>query len=234
MRKSKSENSLYYLELGDIYGSPFEMRGIRGETFDLNELPLMPIGLPTDDTKMAKIAYSFAQKCDKEKGIYLDIKGIKEEYIKWAREYGDEDGIGVQTEYALLYNSINKESQGNGSLMRCIPYMLLLNEKGFNDEEIFEMMREETTLTHPNKEVIEMNEVFYKIAKNKVINLQNINVTKIKYGKTAWIYYTAFIVIEALNKDFERIIDGFRYITALGGDTDTNCAIYGAIRGAWI
>jgi len=53
---------------------------------------------------------------------------------------------------------------------------------------------------------------------------------KLEFGQTVWIVYSLYIVIEAL-KQKRKFLTGFKYITSMGGDTDTNCTIYGAILG---
>ena len=56
-------------------------------------------------------------------------------------------------------------------------------------------------------------------------------VEKLHLGNTAWVIHSLYIVIEALKKK-RKFITGFKYIVSHGGDTDTNCAIFGAIFGA--
>jgi len=224
------EKSLFFLKEGDKYGSPYEERGLVGEKFNITKLPNKPEGKETDDSKMASIAFRYARS------DFFDIKAIKEEYIKWAKDEGADDGIGYQTEAALLGNFVDDKGQGNGSLMRCIPYMLLLHKKGYSLSSIREMMTAEASITHPNKEVLRLNFTFFLIALRGDLQplkfLPEEYKVKIKAGHSAWMYYTAFIVIEALKKNFKNHYQGFKYITSFGGDTDTNCAVYGAIRGA--
>ena len=55
--------------------------------------------------------------------------------------------------------------------------------------------------------------------------------SNIHFGDTAWVMHTLYIVIEAL-KHKRKFLTGFKYIVSKGGDTDTNCAIFGAIFGA--
>ena len=52
---------------------------------------------------------------------------------------------------------------------------------------------------------------------------------RLHYGNTAWVIHTLFIVLETLKREYD-FLDGFKYIVSQGGDTDTNCAIYGAIK----
>ena len=52
----------------------------------------------------------------------------------------------------------------------------------------------------------------------------------LRQGHSAWVIYTLHDVLEVLKMDLS-ILDGFKELVSRGGDTDTNCAIYGAIRG---
>jgi ADP-ribosylglycohydrolase len=44
------------------------------------------------------------------------------------------------------------------------------------------------------------------------------------------VIYTLYDVLDVLKMDLS-IHEGFKELVSRGGDTDTNCAIYGAIRG---
>ena len=56
-------------------------------------------------------------------------------YAKWAEEDGTADGIGIHTAGVLLRGKSDKSSQGNGVLMRVIPFGLRLVEEGMDFEE---------------------------------------------------------------------------------------------------
>ena len=55
-------------------------------------------------------------------------------------------------------------------------------------------------------------------------------VAKLKRGYSAWVIHTVYDVLEVLKMDL-GILEGFKELVSRGGDTDTNCAIYGAICG---
>lgn len=62
---------------------------------------------------------------------YLKYNAVLEdklllEYIHWVKTSGYDDGIGIYTKNILLHNKVNKDSQGNGALMRNIPFALKL------------------------------------------------------------------------------------------------------------
>jgi ADP-ribosylglycohydrolase len=54
--------------------------------------------------------------------------------------------------------------------------------------------------------------------------------TSLKPGYSAWVIHTLHDVLDVLKMDLS-VHEGFKELVSRGGDTDTNCAIYGAICG---
>ena len=220
---------LLALACGDSYGSYYEYEGLCGIKFNIKKLPDKPKEVCiTDDTKMAKILLNHYLKngsIDEQKLFY--------EYIDWAKESGVDDGIGIHTENVLLHNQRNKDSQGNGALMRNIPFALQLISDGYSFEESVNLMNKDSFLTHKNKTIVLANKIALDLALNgiEVLTKEEYKdlVLKLKEGNTAWVIHSIHIVIEALKKDL-NYLKGFKFITSQGGDTDTNCAIFAAIR----
>jgi ADP-ribosylglycohydrolase len=52
----------------------------------------------------------------------------------------------------------------------------------------------------------------------------------LKPGHSAWVIHTLHGVLDVLKMNL-LVHEGFKELVSRGGDTDTNCAIYGAIRG---
>lgn len=222
--------SLLALACGDSYGSYFEEMGLQGVKFDIDKLPNISIEKNiTDDTKMARILLNHYLKYHTIKLSTLFL-----EYRYWAKTDGDNDGIGIHTKKVLVANSRDKDSQGNGALMRNIPFGIELIKDGYSFEDALSLMNKESAITHENKTIFMANRLALDLAINgiKVIDKSSYRefIAKLHYGYTAWVIHSLYIVIEALKKDLS-FIDGFKYIVSLGGDTDTNCAIYGAIKG---
>ncbi len=223
--------SLLALACGDSYGSYYEMAGLRGDTFDIKKLPNMPTQPRiTDDTKMATILLKHYKK-------YKTIKYsmLLKSYQKWAKIEGYADGIGIHTSSILLNDSLNKDSQGNGALMRNIPTGVELIKDGYTLDEAITIINQESSLTHKNKIIFETNKLSLDLAINGIEALGKQEYQEIlsilRYGNTAWVIYTLYMVIDTLKQGF-NFLDGFKYIVSKGGDTDTNCAIYAAIKGA--
>ena len=222
--------SLLALACGDSYGSYYEMMGLMGKSFDIEKLPDTPVETAiTDDTKMAAILLKhYIQNKDLKPSILL------KDYQQWAIREGNEDGIGIHTKDVLVHNSKNKDSQGNGALMRNISFGCQLIKDGYSFEDAVDMMNEDSSLTHTNETIYQANSLALDLAVNGISALtKDVHksiLSRLRFGKTAWVIYSLYIVIEALKQDLS-FIDGFKYIVSVGGDTDTNCAILGAIKG---
>ncbi len=131
-------------------------------------------------------------------------------------------------------NSVYKDSQGNGALMRVIPFGVELINDGYSFEEAVELMNQDSVLTHSNSTIFMVKRLSLDITINSIEILKKPiyidTLSKLKIGDTAWVIHTLYLVTEALKKNLS-FVEGFKYIVSYGGDTDTNCAIYGAIRG---
>ena len=226
----KINQSLIALACGDSYGSHYEYDGLVGCVFNIKKLPNIPL-FPniTDDTKMATILLHHYHK-----NKTLHTTKLFYEYQNWAIKDGDKDGIGMHTRAVLVNGETNKDSQGNGALMRVIPLGVQLIEDGYSFEEAVELMNADAAITHVNETVFMANRISLDMAVNGIKVLEKEEyidlLSRLHYGDTAWVIHTLFIVIETLKKDFD-FLDGFKYIVSKGGDTDSNCAIYGAIKG---
>ena len=223
-------DSLRALACGDSYGSYFEMEGLIGVKFDIKLLPDIPVEKRvTDDTKMATILYKHYQRYKK-----LETDILFNEYKRWAIDEGYKDGIGIHTADVLLKNKRDKNSQGNGALMRAIPFGCQLIDDGYSFEDAVGLMNEDSALTHANETIFLSNRLALDLAFNGLSALENSRyksfLSNLRAGNTAWVLHSLYIVIETLKKDLS-FVEGFKYIVSRGGDTDTNCAIYGAIKG---
>lgn len=226
----KSLQSLTALSCGDSYGSYYESDGLLGCKLDINKLPDKPITKRvTDDTKMATILLRHYLRYKT-----LDIEKLVLSYRFWAKEDGAKDGIGLHTSAILLNKKIDKNSQGNGALMRNIPFGIEVFENGKNFEKAVDLMNKDSSITHKNETIFLANRICLDIAINRIQASEKLEYKKLlsqlHYGSSAWVIHTIFIIFEAL-KHTSNFLDGFKYIVSMGGDTDTNCAIYGAIKG---
>jgi len=226
----KINKSLLALACGDSYGSFYEYEGLCGSKFNIDTLPNKPLKPNiTDDTKMSLLLLKHYHKY---KTIKQDI--LLNEYRYWAKTDGDKDGIGIHTKEVLLYNKKDKNSQGNGALMRNIPFGVQLIDDGYSFEDALRLMCRDSSLTHENETVFLANRLMLDLAINGIKQLEKPIykplVLKFHRGYSAWIIHTLHIVTQTLIKKHD-LLSGFKYIVSHGGDTDTNCAIFGAVYG---
>lgn len=230
IKMGKAKNVLLTLACGDAYGNVYEMDGLFGQTFDKTTLPdEAEIKNYTDDTKMAMILWLHYS----EYGTINESK-LFEAYVKWAKEDGYADGIGIHTAAVLLRGKTDKSSQGNGALMRVLPFGLRLIEEGMPFEDAVSMVNLDAALTHDNEIIRITNCLCLDIAVNGLDVLtkeEYIDIlSKLCSGHSAWVIYTVNAVLDVLKMNLS-VLEGFKELVSRGGDTDTNCAIYGAIRG---
>jgi ADP-ribosylglycohydrolase len=229
-KEENYNNSLLALACGDSYGSHYEYEGLCGCKFSISTLPNKPtLKNITDDTKMATLLYQHYKRYNT-----INVNLLTKEYEIWARTDGDQDGIGIHTKEVLVDSKSDKDSQGNGALMRNIPFGIELIKDGYSFEDAVALMNIDSAITHKNSTIFMANRLALDLAINglkilKKDTYKNI-LDKLCYGQTAWVIHSLFIVIEAL-KQKRKFLTGFKYIVSQGGDTDTNCAIYGAILG---
>jgi len=226
-----SNTSLLALTCGDSYGAPYEKEGLAGVRFNIEDLPDRIIKpLVTDDTKMSMILLKHYKRYKT-----LHVESLLQEYKTWAKEDGLQDGIGIHTREILMQNKTDKNSQGNGALMRVLPFGVQLIKDGYGFEEAVRLMNADSAITHDNETIFMANKLALDIALSGLNVLEKPIyrkiITKLHLGSSAWVIHSLYIVIEALKKDLS-FLEGFKYIVSYGGDTDTNCAIYGAIKGA--
>jgi ADP-ribosylglycohydrolase len=164
----------------------------------------------------------------------LKVDVLTKSYQTWAKKEGDRDGIGIHTKDILIFGKRDKNSQGNGALMRNIPFGVELIKDGFSFEDAVEMMNIDSAITHKNSTIFMANRLTLDLAINglEVLSKEIYKplLNTLEFGYSAWVIHTLYIVIDAL-KCKRKFLTGFKQIVSQGGDTDTNCAIYGAILG---
>ncbi len=232
---TKYQASLYALAMGDAYGVGFEFMNAK-EIKELYPLQLehsigggpfeFLAGEFSDDTEMAVLTLASLQR---KKAV--DISHIKTLYTLWAHVAKD---IGIQTESALLDGIINPKGEGNGALMRVLPaaaYMYEVLEMSV--PQIKKAVLETSAITHDNDMVHEINDFFIDLMFDQPLEkyVKLIEAFSSTSGNDGWIMNTARIVYETLCQENLSLMDGFWKIISCGGDTDTACAIYGALRG---
>lgn len=205
-------------------------------------------GQITDDTEMAvSLVNSFLEKKE------IDIDNIKSHYNKWLKSKPFD--IGNTVYYALSTGIVNNISQSNGSLMRCSPLAIMLLNRDFS--ECVDIIKKEAYITHSNYFVVSCN-IIYVMVLRYIINygydkenirklIRNLiedysldeNVKELTSGEKpdnyelncGWVkiaFQNAFYHLFRCNDIKTAISETIR----MGGDTDTNAAIVGAMIGA--
>ncbi len=164
---SKYRNSLLGFVVGDALGVPVEFK----KRFSLDKDPVKdmigdgthnkPKGTFSDDTSMTLAELDSIKECGD-----INFIDIMNKFVLWmtSGEYtstGDFFDIGNTTRDSLErflkgaepVNSGGKEQfdNGNGSLMRMLPFVLYSHYKGLTDEEETELINQASSLTHAHE-----------------------------------------------------------------------------------
>lgn len=233
--KSRSLASLFALAMGDAYGVGFEFMqpheiankypsppqtSIGGGDFDFAP------GEFSDDTEMTLLTLVSLQREN-----HVDTTKIKQLYTLWSHIAKD---IGFQTRVALIDGIFDLRGEGNGALMRILPVAAYMYDSlGWDMVKMrFEISRI-SALTHDNYTIHSSNNFFIDLMLDLPIEYHSnlINTFNATNGNNGWVMNTARIVYEVYLLGDISLMDGFWKIIQYGGDTDTACAIYGAIRG---
>lgn len=165
-------NSILGFVIGDAVGVPYEFRSRdnlkKNPAIDMIEYGThnQPIGTWSDDTSMMLILTQWLIDC-KKRGLpfdqygYDEYQALKDAWRKWKNKghctpHGECFDIGGQTSRALeaveLFSDISLDpmAQGNGAMMRCLPFGLL-NNKNKSNEYLYAMhqvLRMSSKITH--------------------------------------------------------------------------------------
>lgn len=211
-----------------------------------------PIGTWSDDTSMMLILMEWLTNLSR-RGITFDKIGyheyleLKNTWVQWIMSghmtpHGEAFDYGLQTKAALcnpvLYNeaSLNPDGQGNGALMRVLPFGFLF-AKFKESDSIIHVALKTCEITHGNMmsnyyclKFIE--DMFGAIVGGCVYNTKDLS----EANGGGWVkdtYRSAFICASIEDRDpIERYKKCVLQAVNLGGDTDTIAAITGGIVGA--
>lgn len=217
---------------------------------------VLPAGQVTDDTEMTLTLLNSILK----KGGY-DRTDVILSYEKWANStsmigkntYALFKNVktlkGYENHYKKLFTDVSEDqwTKSNGSLMRCTPLAFLYDQK---------IAIEDCKLTNPHPLNIEASFLYVHAIRLLVLGYDNFNVFKyikensqieeIKQvfndienkkirdvtGKTKGYVLNAFFCAFWVLLYYDNYSEAIDFIIKLGGDTDTNAAISGALMGA--
>ncbi len=205
-------------------------------------------GQPTDDSEMA---LCLARTLCRD-GTY-NAENVKESYLYWLST-GPFD-IGNTTKSGLAGNHVY-ESQANGALMRISPLGIFCAGLGLDKAELW--ARQDALITHPHEICLDINAVFVKTIASAIAGKLDksamydavlqfsgecgrvvADIVKKAAKKHPADYMTnQGWVVTAFHNAVYQLVNagdfrsGVEETVMMGGDTDTNAAIAGALLGA--
>lgn len=228
--------SLLGLALGDALGAPYEFSHPPVEVaaeFRTGYFGTAP-GHPTDDSTLAL----FCAEALVEEGDFA--AGYVRRLLSWAEAHPPD--IGNQTRFAVLTWSegvpppADERAQGNGSLMAMAPIGL---RHVLFPATALERARSFAAVTHPSTVAAETNAGFAAMLGAAVLDDQVPPAPAVPDGTQAhghymgWCQLTLHLARGALDAaERDGPFAALRAVVALGGDTDTNAAVAGALLGA--
>jgi hypothetical protein len=199
------QRALYGTAYGNQLGLPYEF----------STTPRAILSDTDDDVEMSLIALKHVMKNKK-----IVSHELFEEYVQWAIEDGS--GIGIHT-YQVLINQIDdRDSQGNGAMMRFLPFALYLWEEcNMSLPDIVKEIEKDAKLTHDNDEVVAFNIGIFSLVVSRLDVTYNGMLTK-EFGAvlsmldvkrhlfmnsldTAWIYPTMYWINRMTKDDNENV-----------------------------
>lgn len=205
-------------------------------------------GQPTDDSQMAMMLIRSLQRC----GTF-DADDVLRGYVHWYST-GPFD-IGGTCAKALSGGPLNVESQANGALMRVSPLGVFGAREDVGLAAAADFAREDAGLTHPNPICVDANAVFVTglvtgirggsarevVDTMEAATSERAAAQAIAAGRTGdvsdyeahegWVLLALSIAVRQLLL-FDDPADALVDAVSMGGDTDTNAAIAGALLGA--
>jgi ADP-ribosylglycohydrolase len=208
------KSALLGVAVGDALGVPVEFESRQ----TLQKKPIkdmigygtynQPAGTWSDDSSLT---FCLAEALTQE----FDIKIIGENFVKWYHNsfwtaHGNVFDIGIATRKAIagltagvqadLAGGADKQSNGNGSLMRILPLVFYIKEKPI--EERFELTKRVSAITH--RHIRSVVACFYYVEFARQIFMGDDKFTAYKTLKTS---ITIFLESIAIDKEEIRLFD---------------------------
>ena len=238
-KKDRIRGMLWGLIVGDCLGSPVQFMNMDSFPKVTEMIPCghfnTPAGYWTDDGAMALCIMESAVRCQK-----YDLEDIADNFIRWY-----DDGFCSSLDYSFDVGSATvmgihglkrgelcngfEDSQGNGSIMRFAPSLLLDN----GDNRI---IHEVSDLTHNSCKVRETADLMAEICRTHLSGvktpLQSEYSMREEVNNSGWAVSTLQAALWAFHTtdNFEEALIA---AVNLGGDADTIGAVCGQIAGAY-
>lgn len=251
---------IYGALYGDALGTPYEFRKTKIDAGNIRLSKMnrfdryrqvwkeTALGQYSDDTEMALIILRHLVN----NNMTYNATSVAIDYMEWANSRMPFMGkntralfLGVRTitgykkrfESTFPSEDIKQLAQSNGSLMRCYPFALM----GLAGKDYEKYLERDCRLTNPSDAVIIGEKQYIKAiisalnGKSKDEILQDWNpptdIPDITNNK-GWFAHALYCTFMSL-RDFDDYNDAIKHIISMGGDTDTNACIAGALLGAY-
>ena len=238
-KNDRIRGMLWGLIVGDCLGSPVQFMKMDSFPRVTGMIPCLhfdtPAGYWTDDGAMALCIMESAVRCQK-----YELKDIAKNFIRWydegfcssldyAFDIGSATIMGIQgLKQGKLRNGF-EDSQGNGSIMRFAPSLLLSRDDNRITHEI-------SDLTHDSCKVRETIDFLADICRIHLsgvkTNLQSEYSVREKVNNSGWAVSTLQAALWAF-QNTESFEEALIEAVNLGGDADTIGAVCGQISGAY-
>lgn len=216
---SITRNCLIGFAVGDAMGVPIEFE--KRETLMKEPLTSMigygsydvPEGTWSDDTSMTLATMNSIIKLGE-----INYNDIADKFCDWINNAkytatNEVFDIGITTKFALMRYWNDKidaikcggngiSENGNGSLMRMLPIALYCYYKKINEEEIYKLVKNTSSITHSHE--ISIMGCFIYV--NYMINLFNTNNKIQSYNNIKKINYTKYFDNTTIN-EYKRLLD---------------------------
>ncbi|MEX1381988.1 ADP-ribosylglycohydrolase family protein [Lutibacter sp.] len=236
MNFQKIKNSIYGFIIGDALGVPFEFKAPAVSKIDMIGFGThnQPLGTWSDDSSLMLATLDSISN-------NKDLRECMVNWVKYGRYAIDNlvFDIGHSTKTGLINNKINKDfySNGNGSLMRMLPFVFELY--GSNQEKIKEVVIKSSSITHVHEISINACMDYINYFHNIIngLNKEKSLPRHLIYILSKENFNTKGFVIGTLEAALHCFIttnnytDSIKKAVSLGYDTDTIAAITGSLSG---
>jgi len=259
-QRERAIGSILGLAVGDALGAPFEFRRRSQIPSPLPAFELPWMGLPpgtwTDDTALARNLWLSLLAHDGD----LDLGDVRARHVAWLAggppDVGNQTALALREDARTVFERRGPEvSAGNGSVMYCAPLGVV---RSGGPDRLHEEAPALSRLTHWDGRCQtaclavtlaaaalvrgEPAEAAVVAAVDAVLDREGGEELEYLVGEAGrarpldgpdmgFTLFTAGIALQAVGegRGFE---EGLRYVVGLGGDTDTNAAVAGALLGA--
>ncbi len=249
--KERIKNSILGFVLGDCLGVPYEFKTagtVKFKPFEGHGTHYQPAGTWSDDTSLTLAMMDSIVNSEYNGTVHREK--LKEFSKGNYSVNGNLFDIGTATRMAIESNFRidTDDSCGNGGLLRTWTLTALSCLQGYGIEKERKLMEQAISLTHSTEELyMKCCELYCELLKTLYLSENKLIDIKEKYDELSksvqfkQFEYTEGHICNAIKftfdvffsqKDITNNMESFKTIIEMGGDTDSNAALLGALLGA--